>query len=388
MPERVGPRDLKILIATGAATAALTLASVVLAPADSPSRSDGSSYSTDPAGTRAAYLLLQQLGHDVARSFEPVASLALEPKSTVLVLANPSEHPSNQDRRALQALVESGGVVLAFGPSARTFLPGVGGEAVARPPDQLEMFAAVLPGALTNGAAQVSTRKVAAPTLDVGWIPVFGRDDGVAVVMRRLGGGRIVWSLDHALIQNDGIARADNVTLIANAAGVPGARTIVWDEHYHGERRSFWSYVAATPLVWGGAQLGLIAVVLLLSVSRRRGPLRSRTVESRTSSLEFIDTMAALYERAGATRAAIESARLRLRRSLASATGLSPSTGDADLAAAAASRSGLDGQRIAAALSDAADALRRGLSDEAVPVVAELQALSTSAANARAGRAR
>jgi hypothetical protein len=175
--------------------------------------------------------------------------------------------------------------------------------------------------------------------------------------------------------------------LLANAAGIPGARKILWDEHYHGQRRSMWSYFAATPLPWAGGQLLFATLVALVAVGRRRGALRPRVVESRTSPLEFVDTMATLYERAGAARAAVEGARTELRRRLAAVAGLPRSTPDAVLVKAAPGRIGLDGERIAAALSASADLLRRGVSraQDAVPVVAELQELTNAAAAARTG---
>jgi hypothetical protein len=204
---------------------------------------------------------------------------------------------------------------------------------------------------------------------------VYGVRDNLAVVTARFGDGQVIWGLDDTLIRNDGVARGANVNLVANAAGVPGLRTIEWDEYYHGQRRSFWSYLAGTPLVWGGAQLGVIALALLAGASRRRGPLRPRILEPRTSPLEFVDTMASLYERAGDARTAVQSTRDNLRRRLAVVSGLPVSTGDERLVQVAAPRMGLDPERTRLALANSADALRRGItrSEEAVRIVAELQ---------------
>ena len=114
--------------------------------------------------------------------------------------------------------------------------------------------------------------------------------------------------------------------------------------------------------------------------------------ESPTTStnhpLEFIDTMGTLYERAAASRAAIESARARLRRRLASAAGLPTSTSDEQLAAVAAMRVGIDKERARDVLTAAADILRQGVtrSKDAVPVVADLQQLTALASAARGGK--
>jgi hypothetical protein len=89
--------------------------------------------------------------------------------------------------------------------------------------------------------------------------------------------------------------------------------------------------------------------------------------------------MASLYERAVATRPAIESARARLRRRLIAASGLSAGATDAQLAAAGAARLGLEADRARGALDDAREAMRKGAATgEAVAIVAGLQAQSVA----------
>jgi hypothetical protein len=206
-------------------------------------------------------------------------------------------------------------------------------------------------------------------------------------VTARLGRGRIVWSLDDTPITNEGLPRASNVRLLANAVGAPGARRILWDEHYHGERRSIWSYFARSPLRWAGAQLLLAALLALIAVTRRRGPIRTRAMTPRTSPLEFVETMASLYERAGAGPAAIEGARARLHRRLSAASGVSRRASE-DAAAKAAARLGIGEGRVRDALQSAADLLRRGVprSADTVAVVAELQTIAAAVDRARSGQ--
>lgn len=385
-PRRTG--ELTILIVTFVLMAVLTAVAFVLAPVDSSPRTTGSSFSTHADGAKAGYLVLKRLGHDVDRSYEPIAAIARDAAATMLILASPAEGPARQDVRALRGFIESGGVVLAYGRSAGAFIPGVriSTDATELDDDPRE-FPASIPASLTVDAPLVIARTVPAPDLDDSFVAVFGSSREPAVVTARLGRGRIVWCLDDTPITNEGLRRAANVRLLANAAGIPGARKILWDEHYHGQRRSMWSYFAATPLPLAGGQLLFATLFVLVAAARRRGPLRARVVESRTSPLEFVETMATLYERAGAARAAVEGARAELRRRLAAVAGLPRSAPDAVLATAAPWRIGLDGDRIAAALSASADLLRRGVrrAQDAVPVVAELQELTNAAAEARTG---
>ncbi len=125
MPASWRTSDLTVLAVAGAGTVLLTAASFMVAPPDALPRNDGSSYAAHPDGARAAFLLLKELGYHVDRSFEPVTAIRHAPEHTVLVLANPSEAPSAQDVQALQTFVERGGLVLATGPAAAAFLPGV-----------------------------------------------------------------------------------------------------------------------------------------------------------------------------------------------------------------------------------------------------------------------
>jgi Domain of unknown function (DUF4350) len=390
MPARVGTSDLTILIASGVAMAALTIVSVLLAPADSSPQVPGSSYSTEPDGVKAAYLVIKDLGHDVWRSFEPITSLRSTPAASALVLSNPRLRPSQGDRQALESFVRAGGIVIAFGLAAEAFLPGVTPNPHRRRDAPVEVFRAALPGRLTHHTRELSAHRTPLPALDPSYVTVYGDGDNPAVVTARFGEGQVIWCFDETLLQNEGITRGMNINFIANAVGAAGARTIAWDEYYHGARRSFWSYVAGTPLVWGVAQSGVIALTLLAGVSRRRGPLRPRPIEPRTSPLEFVDTMASLYERAGDARSAVQSTRDRLRRRLAMISGLPISSSDEQLAAIGAPRIGLDAERLRAALAAGADALRGGVArdSDALAIVAELQDLGAAASAARAGSKR
>ena len=387
MRTRTGTSDRAILILSTVVLALLAAISFAIAPVESSPGAPGSSFSTEPSGTRAAYLVLRELGHDIGRSFEPIASLRSEPSSTILVLANPFDVPSKGDQQAILTFVRHGGTVIAYGLSAAAFLPGVTPDRQRGPGQEFETLVAALPGHLTRGTRELSARRFPRPSLDPAYVPVYGSADNPAVVTARFGDGEVIWCLDETLIQNDGVRRGSNVNLITNAAGLPGARTIAWDEYYHGQRRSLWSYVAGTPLFWGFAQLGLAAVAFFAGASRRRGPVRFRFLEPRTSPLEFVDTMASLYERGGDARSAVDGIRQRFRRRLAVMAGVSTSTGDQQLAAAAAPRIGLDPDRTRLALAGSADALRQGVNGKAaVAIVADLQQLQARA-QARRGRA-
>jgi hypothetical protein len=151
-----------------------------------------------------------------------------------------------------------------------------------------------------------------------------------------------------------------------------------------------WSYVGRTPLVWAGAQLALGLCLAFVSFARRRGPIRPRRDEPRTSPIEFIETMGALYERGREAGPAVSTARGRVRRLLAGRSGLSAAASD-DRLAAAAQRYGLDRAGVESLLDRARLAAEDPATSErdAVALVRELQALGrTIEGNRRPSAAR
>jgi uncharacterized protein DUF4350 len=381
--------DLGILAIAAAGTIVLTAAAFIVAPTDALPRNDGSSFAAHSDGGRAAYLLLQDLGYRVERSFEPLASVTHDPERTALILANPSQHPSQQDVRALRRFVESGGVVIAAGSEASLFLPGTPGRPGGRIARQRKQSAA-LPSALSHGVTQVEMPYAGTMVgRDSPYVPVFGSYTEAAVLTARFEKGRAIWWAGSAPLVNAGIAKPGHLELFLNAVASPAGRTIVWDEFYHGHTRSLWSYLAATPLPYALLQSAGIVALALLTVARRRRPIRALVVEPRTSPLEFIDTMGGLYERARARHAAIGTVRDRVRRGLLAALALPSDASDERLAVAAAGRlpAALD---VPGTLERARQAsIDPDVTDEgAVAIVAELQALAQRARDLQRHRQR
>jgi hypothetical protein len=372
--------DLAILVIAALGTVLLTVASFFAAPPDTLPRNDGSSYGVHPEGAGAAYLLLQELGYDVERSFEPLVSFKHPPESTTLVLANPQQKASELDVRALRAFVDRGGHVLLTGAGASTFFTGIpdrGASRVARGRRQ----APVLPSPLSSGVKEIEMPVAGAP-LPAGspFIPIYGTAENGGVALARFEKGRAIWWAGSNALTNRGIGTLDHVELFVNSVGLAKDRTIVWDEFYHGHARSFWSYLADTPLPAAIVQIAGLAGLALFTFTRRRRPIRSIVVEPRTSPLEFIDTMGGLYERARSAGAAVATVRARVRRRLLELAGLPPSTTDDRLVSAAADRLALDGD-LAAVLSRSKQASTDPdlTSAQALALVGELQALAARA---------
>lgn len=352
---------------------ALLVTAAVLAPPAAANLPAGSSFSYGADGAAAALHTLSRLGYTVRRSFDPLGALSIDPAATVLVLADPAEVPTNSDRRALQAMVAAGATALLTGCGAMPFLTG--SDVTMAPADVApRSFTARLESPLSAHAPRITMRT------DCGaWNPgsryaiLYGDEHDAAVRFTTMGSGTIVWWAGSTPLVNASIDAPGNLELLLDVAGDRG-RTILWDEFYHGQRRSLYSYARTTPLPWAVLQLALVLAVAAAMFVRRRTPIFERPVDSRASPLEFVDTMAGLYARAGTAADAVATARLRLRRLLADTTGLAPDADDWSLAVAGAARRRLDSTEIAAALEAAAAAREDTMTArQALPLVQRLQ---------------
>jgi hypothetical protein len=112
------------------------------------------------------------------------------------------------------------------------------------------------------------------------------------------------------------------------------------------------------------AQFGLLILAVVITFSRRSGPVRAPVAESRLSPLEFVETLGGLYARAHAAPAAVEIAHQRFRYLLGRRLGLPPDTAAAELARSAHDRLGADGELRSTLEQARAAAADPDLSDE------------------------
>ena len=373
--------DLTVVIGSAVAVTVLVIAAAFIAPAVKPLDTGTSSHSAGPRGAKAAYLTLAALGYRVERSIEPITDLRIEPATTTLILSG-REAPSEQDRRALKQFVEAGGTLLAVGANGAYAL------GLTTPPDRrspfdteiIEPFRPLATSPLARGAAEITMAAGGTvPKFSDVFVRLYGdADDATVVAVAGMGKGRAVWFAETTPFSNAELTKADNLRLLLNIVGAPEGRVVLFDEHYQGLKRSLWSYVTGTPLPWIGAQAALVFVAVLLTHSRRVGPVRPPHSDARTSPMEFVDMLAALYKRAHARPAAVHAARTRLRRAIAASSGVPLATDDDTLARAAGAKLHTDPAPIAQLLADAdraaADARLDGA--QALDVMRRLQALA------------
>lgn len=379
MPTGIAASDKKVLLIGGGVSLFLAILLAILSPPAEPGQSEvPSTYSGQSAGAEAAYRLLGKLHYPVQRWESPPTELADHGYDVLLILAEPEQAPSVKERKALSDFVLRGGHVLFTGPNIQNYFADA--QISEKPPDpKFVTFAPMVPSRITKGARSVTLQPRASwMKLQPPQIALYGAADAAGVVSWQKGSGEILWWAGSTPLRNDGITMDDNLTFFLNSVGNWNEKTeyhIYWDEYFHGQRSSLWSYVGKTSLAWSVFQVGGLVIAVLFTFSRRSGPTFVPAESSRLWPLEFVDTLGGLYERAGAASSAVSVSYLRLRTLLARQLSLPSSTNDGDLAAAAEQRLGWKDSGLRLWLGRAAAARHEAKypPSEALEIVQELE---------------
>lgn len=364
----------------------------VLAPSSADDDTRPTTYNTGPNGAKAAYLTLQAIGRRSTRWERPISDLAgVDAAHTSLVLAAPAYLP--KDRIALAAavkrFVDRGGRVLTTGPSGALLLPG----GTVGPPSIFQGgLCRTTPGEGSLAAAgRVEMRDGGRWTGPKAEVAQSCGNDPVVVRMR-IGRGDAIWWSSASALSNAELKNDANVKLLLLSLGED--RAVIWDESLHEQMPGLWSAAKGLPLGWLAAQVGLLALLVVLTFSRRNGPVREPLLLPRSSPVEFAESMGDLYRKARASTAAVEAARRRFVRVLTREAAVAQSTIDAGpqaVAAALSERFGGDWTAVALHLEAArkpgseeitlreALALSRALGDDAERIRAALRPRSAGA---------
>ncbi len=351
------PGDRKILIVAGVVVLVAAFTTAFLIPPSARFAPPfASSYSAASGGAKAAYLLLEKMGFHVERWTAPPADLPHPEgrRSMVLILASPVILPSAEDGAAIQSFAAAGGVVIATGWMGAQIL-GVQAKTVGGKYARTESYGAEVPSPLTFGAPELSMMSSARfPALGPAVERVYGDKAGATVVAYRVGRGEVVWWASASPLTNYGLTQASNLVFFLNsvelvttgasafarerqparpqwgrsrtlspmlagvfaraqrfhglnAAALPAAPLILWDEYFHGDRKTLWGYLGATPMPWAGLQIALLLAAALFTFGRRAGPLRSVEASGdRLSPMEFVDALGNLYRRKGSASGAVQ----------------------------------------------------------------------------------
>ena len=329
-------KDRRLLLWCLGAGLVLSVAIAMLLPdANSNSNPLPSSYLAGQHGARAAYETLVRSNYPIERWERPLAELAAASgPDTVVIFAEPLTREP-RDLKAVREILERGGRVLATGFWGGFILPGEASET----PDTFTFAACRLePEGLNPLAATGEVWMIPQAGWQVG-NPAFHVDytcaGQPAVVEYNWGKGHAVWWASSTPLENGSIARAHDLELLLESLGPRAGHHFYWDESLHGEIRSTWSYASgpAWNLLWIG--LTVLGLLVVLSFSRRTGPVRELPAPVRATPIEFLDALGSLYKTAGAASTAVTIALENFRRRSLHLCGLPSRQMDAvDLAAA------------------------------------------------------
>jgi hypothetical protein len=312
--------DRRLLMITAGLVLCTTVLLVLVHPEEQPDSYVPSTYSATPHGAKAAYLLLARLGYRVARSEGPLDLVAEAADAhTVLILAEPTRAPNQQEIAGVRRVLERGGRVLAAGFLSAALVPEenlddqsppqlIGGVCEAEPIG----FSRLASGGKVVMRGVRSVWKMDRPSQRVAF--VCG-NEGV-VVAYHAGKGTVVWWASASPLRNQDIAAQGSLDLLLNSLELQTGDNIVWDESLHAAPPATWSPLQDRIILALIAQLTGIAVLLLLSRGRRSGPLRPLPVPARNSSMEFVHSLGGLYRASGANDVPVTIAYERFRNRL------------------------------------------------------------------------
>jgi len=303
MPLKIAPEDRKLAIGFVLLLVVASVLAVFAVRADGEGGALPSSYSAGNHGTKAAFLLLGQMGYAPRRWTENPRTLAGVAPHATLILADPM--PGDEgDVEVVRQFVRNGGRVVATGVSFAQFVPQQPIH-VGTPHFQWKQYRPHEPSELTRGIKAIALApkfyfdptKLDAPYLD---------GDESPVTRFSYGAGEVIWWSTTDPMSNSGIRESDNAQLLLNSVGEAGRGPVLWDEYFHQGGATVIDSVLASPLRWGLLQAALIGALVCLTYSRQFGPARQSVAAARLAPMEFVETLAALYQKSGAAHIAVE----------------------------------------------------------------------------------
>ncbi len=348
MPIQLNPKDRKLMLGAGLVFVLLIAAALVFGSGEQSQAEFPSSYSTASGGAKAAYLLLSGSGYKVQRWEKPLSDL---PRATAktLIVAEPYEAPTREERERLKAFISEGGHVIATGMFAGTFLPE--NDSV---PDLLAGMTwkkafALSPSTITRAAPQIMLSPRASWGAFSSAYPLYGDGKHTLVVKYPFGRGEVLWWASATPLTNAGLKESGNLEFFLACLG-DQKNEILWDEYIHGYRETLAASIAHSPVKWLFLQLVLLAVAVVATFSRRSGPTFVPASNVRLSPLEFVQTLGGLYQRAGTASVAVDICYRRFRFWLTKRLGIASNTSVEELASAVRGRWSLNDDHFLATM--------------------------------------
>jgi hypothetical protein len=330
--------DQRLILIVLSVMVVLIMAVAVLAPKQSEDDPTPASTNTGPLGAKAAYLTLEGLGHKTSRWTKPLSEFNdsmddAEAAKTTLVVLEPVYDATEeaQLKAQIKQFMGRGGQVLTTGAGGATLLGGKVQDSIledglcrTEPEGDSALAKAGKVQISDHGGWKLDDKQFAGDNLKVA--QRCGKD-AVVVSFTAAGtaqrGGAVWWS---SAVPMTNVELKQDPALKLVVASFGEGRDVVFVESLHTVTRTLWDAAKGLPVGWVSWQAAALFALLILSFSRRRGPVRMPVTLPRSSPVEFATSMGDLYEKGGATSAVTEAAKRRLFRMLTREAGLAQDT--------------------------------------------------------------
>jgi hypothetical protein len=329
VPIALDRADRRTLLGAAGLLLVVVVVTLMVAPSAADRSEQPTTYSTGSKGAKAAWLLLRESGYQVERWQRP---LRLLPNSrATLVLAEPTGVPDAEDLERLRTFIAGGGRVVATGPLGGSFVP----EGTVEPRPWITVWQrvpAVSMSAITRAAPDITIAPQAFWSAAGSATVLYADGPGAVVTRYAYGLGEVIWWASASPLTNAGLREPGNVEFLLACLGPPGERPVIWDEYLHGYGEAVGAGTGSLAFGWLALQGILRAVAVLLTFSRRSGPVVEPAADARLSPLEFVQTLGGLYQNAGAAAVAVDICHQRFRYRLTRRLGAPAGLGARDLA--------------------------------------------------------
>jgi hypothetical protein len=304
MPITLTREDRRLLGVMGGLFAVTIVIALVFSPTEGTDAKQATTYSASSEGTKAAYLLLHESGYRTERWERSPAQLGPGTNSVLLIL-DPDTAPTSNERQAVRRFVDSGGTLVLSGPLGSLFVERRAPVLDAMDNAGWQDFPALTPSLVARQAPEIRMKANVSWDQDAPGIALYGDDHRNVVMQFPQGSGQVIWIASSTLLSNAGIEQSENMEFLLAVARNREQR-VLWDEYFHGHRPSETAATVHPQLRWMFAQLMLLAALVLMTFSRRSGPVRAPASETRLSPLEFVQALGQLYARAQAANVAVD----------------------------------------------------------------------------------
>jgi hypothetical protein len=265
-------------------------------------------YGTGTAGYKVLYLWLEHLGIPVTRWERDLKAIPEE--ASVVAILEPELGPDPGELGALEGWVRRGGTLFLASRFPNPFLKHFDVDLELSKPEAGEDELGIQPGPYIRSRIAIRTeRHLTFSSRRPEMVVHAGDKWGALVGVVEEGRGRVIVLSDPALFSNLKLREADHGRLALDLLlSHLGKGNLLVDEYHHGYGRatSVIGHVLSSRVLGLFFQGGIILLILWAAAGRRFGSPRPLPSEVPRSSLEYVRAMANLFQRAKASRLALE----------------------------------------------------------------------------------